>query len=94
MEKYRLKHTICLWMTMSAAKRTKYLKDHHVFGYIGENCSIMDRRVPLYANLIKLGNNVHLASAVNFITHDISHVMINNIEKSSFRTVCGGGKNS
>ncbi len=61
------------------------LKNHSVFGYIGRNYSIVNRQVPLYANLIKLGNNVHLASGVNFITHDISHVMINNIKNEGMK---------
>jgi acetyltransferase-like isoleucine patch superfamily enzyme len=33
----------------------------------------------LYANLVRLGNNVHLASGVSFITHDITHTMLNNV---------------
>lgn len=37
----------------------------------------MDRKIPLYANLIRLGNNVHLASNVTFVTHDITHKMLN-----------------
>lgn len=73
----RLRQTLCLYITLSPWKRTKYLKDHNVFADMGENCSIMDRKVPLYANLIKLGNNVHVASKVDFIVHDIAHVMIN-----------------
>ena len=37
----------------------------------------MSRKVPLYARLIRLGNNVRLASDVKFITHDVTHVMLN-----------------
>lgn len=81
MEKTRLKHMIRLWLTLGPAKRTKYLKENHVYGAIGENCSIMDRNVPLYANLIRIGNNVHIASKVDFITHDITHIMLNNLQE-------------
>ena len=48
---------------------------------MGENCSIQKRKLPLYANLIRVGNNVHFASGVSFITHDISHIMLNNLEQ-------------
>lgn len=77
MERKRLKHIIRLWLTPGSVKRTKYLKSKGVFQQIGEDCSIMDRKVPLYSNLIRIGNNVHIASKVDFITHDIIHVMLN-----------------
>lgn len=40
----------------------------------------MSRKVPLYAKLIKLGNNVRLASGITFVTHDVTHVMLNDIQ--------------
>ncbi|MDO4321565.1 MAG: hypothetical protein Q4C61_03470 [Lachnospiraceae bacterium] len=92
MEKNRLRHIIRLWLTLGSARRTDYLRKNHVYGAIGENCSIMDRTVPLYANLIRIGNNVHIASKVDFITHDITHVMLNNLRE--VKTACetrGGG---
>lgn len=73
----RLRQTLYMFMTLSPAKRTHYLKEHHIFASLGEHCSIMDRKIPLYANLIKIGNNVHIASKVDFITHDIAHVVLN-----------------
>ena len=44
---------------------------------MGENCTWMDRKVPLYAKLIKIGDNVHFASNVTLVTHDITHKMLN-----------------
>ena len=41
----------------------------------------MDRRVPLYAKLISLGNNVRIASNVHFLTHDGTHRVLNKIDK-------------
>ena len=73
----RLLQTLRLYTILTSTKRTKYLKDNCVFGGIGENCNIMSRKVPLYAKLIKLGNNVRLASDVTFVTHDVTHVMLN-----------------
>lgn len=44
---------------------------------MGENVTITDRRLPLYPQLIKIHNNVKLASNVTFATHDIIHSMLN-----------------
>ena len=74
----RLSQTLRMWTILTSTGRTKYLKEKRIFGAIGDNCSIQDRRVPLYAKLIKLGNNVRVASNVTFITHDIIHKMLNN----------------
>ena len=73
----RLLQTLRLYTILSCTNRTKYLKEKGVFGSIGENSSIMSRKVPLYAKLIKIGNNVRIASDVTFVTHDVSHVMLN-----------------
>lgn len=73
----RLWQTLRMYMTLSSYKRTWFLRKENVFASIGDNCSIMDRKIPLYANLIKIGNNVHIASKVDFITHDITHAVLN-----------------
>lgn len=73
----RLRQTLRLYTILTSKKRTAYLKKNHIFGSIGENCNVMNRTVPLYAKLIKLGNNVRLASRVVFTTHDVTHVMLN-----------------
>lgn len=63
---------------MSSKSRVDYLRKNNVFGYIGNDVTIMDRKVPLYAKLIKIHNNVRIASNVSFVTHDITHTMLNN----------------
>lgn len=70
----------------SGVKRTAYLKKKNVFGHIGENVMIQSRKVPLYPELIYIGNNVRVASNVSFITHDVTHNMLNNLPES-----LGGG---
>lgn len=57
--------------------RISFIKKHHLYGSIGENCSIQKRKLPLYSNLVFLHNNVHVASNVGFVTHDIIHKMLN-----------------
>lgn len=75
----RMWQTIRLYTILSATKRTQYYKKKKIFHFMGDNCLIMDRKVPLYANLISLGNNVNIASNVHFNTHDIIHRMLNNM---------------
>ena len=65
---------------LSPKKRTEFFRKKHVFGHIGKKCSIQDRMIPLYSNLIYLHNNVRMASNVVFVTHDIIHMMLNNRE--------------
>lgn len=74
---YRLCHTIRLWMIPSSVKRAKYIKEHRIFHEIGNGCTIMERKIPLYPNLISIGNNVHLASKVFLIPHDAIHLCLN-----------------
>ena len=61
----------------SAKKRTEFMRKHHLYGSIGENCLIQKRKLPLYSNLVFLHNNVNIASNVGFVTHDIIHRMLN-----------------
>ena len=77
MNRKRLWQTIRLWSMISSVKRVNYLRKHQIFGEIGENVTIMDRKIPLYAKLIKIHNNVRIASNVTFATHDVTHFVLN-----------------
>ena len=77
MTKKRLLQTIRLWTMMSSKKRVDYLRKKNIFGHIGSDVTIMDRKIPLYAKLIKIHNNVRIASNVSFVAHDITHLMLN-----------------
>ena len=77
MRSKRLRQTLRLYTILTSTKRTNYLRNNRIFGDIGDNCNVMSRTIPLYAKLIKLGNNVRLASNVTFVTHDVTHVMLN-----------------
>ena len=82
MRRKRLWQTIRLWSMMSSVKRVDYLRRNHVFGEIGENVTIMDRRIPLYARLIRIHNNVIVGSNVTFATHDGTHTILNRMPDS------------
>lgn len=73
----RLWQTIRLWAMIKSPDRVAYLRKNRVFGHIGKNVTIMDRKVPLYARLIRIHDNVRIASNVSFVTHDIIHKMVN-----------------
>lgn len=88
MTKQRLWQTIRLWTMLKSTDRVTYLKKNKIFAGIGENVTIMDRKIPLYANLIRIHNNVRIASNVTFVTHDIIHRMLNS------RTPSDEGKTS
>lgn len=66
----RLIETLRLWTIPSDSKRAMWAKKHHIYAGVGENVRIMDRKIPLYANLIRFHNNIQIASNVFFITHD------------------------
>ncbi|GAA0343299.1 hypothetical protein GCM10008931_38220 [Oceanobacillus oncorhynchi subsp. oncorhynchi] len=54
------------------------MKQKKIYGNIGDNVMIMPRKIPLYPELIKIHNNVRIASNVTFVTHDGIHRMLNN----------------
>ena len=73
----RLYHSIMLALQRTGTRRGNYLRKHRLFHQIGQNVSIQSRKIPLYPELISIHNNVHIASGVTFITHDISYRMLN-----------------
>lgn len=73
----RVWHSFRLCTFRSAGKRANYLRKHGVYASIGTGCSFQGRKVPLYANLIKIGNDVHLAGNISFLTHDVTHIILN-----------------
>lgn len=78
MDYYRVKHTIGMCLCSSGTKRAEYLKKNNILAHIGKNCMVMFRKIPLYPRLISLGDNVWIASHVDFISHDVIHRMLNN----------------
>ena len=77
MTRKRLLQAIRLYLIRGRKKREDYFRKKHIFREMGENVTITDRRLPLYPQLIKIHNNVKLASNVTLATHDITHSMLN-----------------
>lgn len=61
---------------MGSRKRTDFLKKRDVFAGFGDNCYYCSRKIPEEPYMVKLHNNVVVASNVNFITHDIINDML------------------
>lgn len=78
MDWFRLRHTIGMCLCGSGVQRAEYLKKHHILAHVGTNCMVMFRKIPLYTKLISFGDNVWVASQVDFVTHDVIHKMLNN----------------
>lgn len=82
MTRKRLWQTMRISLMMSSVKRVNYLRRKNIFGKIGENVTITDRKIPLYAKLIRIHNNVRIASNVTFAVHDITHFILNKMPNS------------
>lgn len=61
-------------------KRAEFLKKHNYFKSIGEHCYLQPWNFGTEPHMISFGNNVHVASSVNFINHDISVFMFRYME--------------
>ena len=78
----RYKTMLRMLFISSPMKRARYMKEKGIFHSIGDRCMITSRKVPLYAKLISIGNNVWMASGVEFVTHDVCHYMLNGYDTS------------
>lgn len=75
----RIWYTFRMCTLFTGIQRAAYLKKKKVFGSIGDHVMIQPRKVPLYPELIYIGDNVRIASNVSFITHDVIHNMLNHL---------------
>lgn len=76
----RIWHSIRLYTILSSGKRADYLRKHNIFHHLGNNCTIVERKIPLCSRLISVGDNVHLATGVLLVTHDAIHLCLNNLK--------------
>lgn len=73
----RLWHSLRLYTIFNSQKRGDYLRKHKLFHHVGENVRIPTMLLPLYPELISIGDNVEIASGVKFVTHDAIHGVLN-----------------
>ena len=72
----RLIHSIAMLFLRNGKKRAAYLKKHHLFGGIGENCNFGPYIIPLYPELIKLHNNVIVHPRALLVPHDMVNIFL------------------
>ena len=71
-----LYHKLRFTLIIDGCKRAEYLKKHHLFKEIGENCMFQSRNFPMDPQMIKIHDNVTIAANVTFCTHDaIRHML-------------------
>lgn len=62
-------------------QRAEFLKKKRYFKRIGEHCYLQPWNFGTEPHLISFGDNVHVASGVTFINHDITALMFRYIDK-------------
>ena len=75
----------------SSGARTKYIYKHKDrFKNVGDRLFFQPRQFPTDPEYISLGNNVNIASGVDFINHDVIYRMLNIMfETNEFNEVYG-----
>ena len=77
----RIKYLIHCLIHRNGYAHGEWLKKHNAFWTMGDNCFFQPFKLPADAKYIRLGNNVVVASSVDFICHDVIHNMLNNSGK-------------
>lgn len=70
----------CIFMHKGGYKRAEYLKRKHYFKNIGDHCYLQPWNYGTEPDMISFGDNVHVATKVTFINHDISVFMLRYME--------------
>lgn len=71
-------------LMLNSNKRNRYLKKHQIFKEMGDNVFFQPRFIPSDPKLIKFHNNIIVTSNVTFVTHDIFHLGLNNLNQGTF----------
>lgn len=62
-------------------ERAEFLKKRNYFKAIGEHCYLQPWNFGTEPHLISFGDNVHVASGVKFVNHDISFLMFQYMDR-------------
>lgn len=74
----RLVTMLRLFVTADGLKKSAIVKKSGLFAMYGENNYWFPRILPAECNLVRIHNNVHIASDVYFCTHDVMQRMFEN----------------
>ena len=67
----------------------KWIKKHKLFYEIGEKCFYQPNKLPNEPKLIKLHNNIKIATNVSFFTHDVINAVFSDMDNVSYQTHAG-----
>lgn len=70
----------CIFMHRGGYERAEYLKRKHYFKNQGNHCYLQLWNYGTEPDMISFGDNVHVATKVTFINHDISVFMLRYME--------------
>ncbi len=72
-----------IFIRRNGYKRAEFLKKKRYFKSQGEHCYYQPWNFGTEPYLITMGNNVHIASGVTFINHDITALMFRYMDKNN-----------
>ena len=85
----RMLNILRISLMKNGFKRAEYLKKKGIFASMGENCFCQPRNIPPEAKLIKLHDNVVVASEVLFVNHDVIHYMARHAKQGNYNLNLG-----
>lgn len=85
----RLLQTIGLNTQRGTTARGNYLRDKKILGGIGKHVGYQPRVIPLYPELIKMHNNIMIASNVSFVTHDAINYVLGELDHKHYPEMIG-----
>lgn len=85
MQRGRLYRYFFLFRTFlrNGYQRGKFLKSHSIFEHQGEHCYFQIYNFGTEPYLLSFGDNVHIASGVTFVSHDITNFMFNYMDHTN-----------
>ena len=78
--KFEVLQRIFFFMIPTAQGRLKWLRRHKVFALLGEHVHFQPRKYPTDGYMVKIHDNVAIATDVEFTAHDIIHWVYDGIE--------------
>lgn len=89
MTKKRLFQILRICFMKNGFQRAAYMKKKNIFATMGENCFWQPRNIPPEAKLIKMHDNVVIASEVLFVNHDVIHYMAKHAKPGKYNLHLG-----
>ena len=78
--KFEVAERIWFYLIPTAQGRVKWLRKHKKLAMLGEHVHWQPRKYPTDGNMLKVHDNVAIASNVEFTMHDIIHWIFDGME--------------